>query len=199
VAFFEPLRHDVARPRSVLVHSRLRRPGVTAEGEAAQSMHTFDPKHGKEAGVVSLRPACCSSPESSGCRGPKTRSGTWDPRPPAAAGGRPGSIFRLPEACARARLSQPLRHRRPGVPCRRRPSTLLQASLAEKLVADTLFDSWRGGSRPGISNGRPDGRGASLHVGGEDSPRAGGCSVPGGRTLWPAPCRPLLGRRPPAP
>jgi hypothetical protein len=44
---------------------------------------------------------------------------------------------------ARARLSQPLRHRRPGVPCRRRPSTLLQASLAEKLVAGTLFDSWR--------------------------------------------------------
>ena len=27
----------------------------------------------------------------------------------------------------------------------------------------------------------------------------GGCSVPGGRTLRPAPCRPLLGRRPPAP
>ena len=77
----------------------------------------------------------------SGCRGPRTRSGTWDHRPPAAAGGRPGSMCWLPEACSST--PQPLRRRQPGVPCRRRLSTLLQASPAEKDVAGTLFDSWR--------------------------------------------------------
>jgi hypothetical protein len=76
-----------------------------------------------------------------GCRGPRTRSGTWDHRPPAAAGGRPGSMCWLPEACSST--PQPLRHRQPGVPCRRRPSTLLQASPTEKDLAGTLFDSWR--------------------------------------------------------
>ena len=76
-----------------------------------------------------------------GCRGPRTRSGTWDTRPPAAAGGRPGSMCWLPEACSST--PQPLRHRQPGVPCRRRPSTLLQASPTEKDLAGTLFDSWR--------------------------------------------------------
>ena len=76
----------LARRPSAARPLRLRRPGVTAE--AAQPTHTFDliPKEQ----VVSLRPACCSLPESAGCRGPRTRSGTWDTRPPAAAGGRPG-------------------------------------------------------------------------------------------------------------
>ena len=36
-----------------------------------------------------------------------------------------------------------LRHRRPCVPCRRRLSTLLQASPVEKGAAGTLFGSWR--------------------------------------------------------
>jgi hypothetical protein len=159
-------------------------------------MHTFDPM-AKKRGSYIFDQLAAAHRSRAAAEGQKRDlvPGIPGPQRPEGDQGRFSGCLRR----ARARLSQPLRHRRPGVPCRRRPFTLLQASLAEKLVADTLFDSWRGGSRPGISNGRPDGRGASLHVGGEDSPRAGGCSVPGGRTLWPAPCRPLLGRRPPAP
>jgi len=62
--------------------------------EAAKSVPALDllPKER----VRSRRPACCTSwRQSSGCRGPWTRSGTWDLRPPAAAGGRSGSICRL--------------------------------------------------------------------------------------------------------
>ena len=77
----------------------------------------------------------------SGCRGPRTRSGTWDLRPPAAAGGRSGSMCGLPEACSST--PEPLRHRRLCVPCRRRPSTLLQASPVEKGEAGALFGSRR--------------------------------------------------------
>ena len=136
-AWWVEVNHSRARGRPLLVHSRLGRPGVIAE--AAQPTHTFElmPKER----VVSLRPACCSSPESAAAEAPRTRSGTWDHRPPAAAGGRPGSMCWLPEACSST--PQPLRHRQPGVPCRRRPSTLLQASPTEKDLAGTLFDSWR--------------------------------------------------------
>ena len=67
----------------LLVRWRLRRPGLIAE--AAQPMYTFDLVPKKR--VVPLRPGCCSSPESSSSRGPRTRSGTRDKRPPGAAGG----------------------------------------------------------------------------------------------------------------
>ena len=73
------------------------------------------------------------SPNSSGCpegQDARTRSDTWGPSPPAAAGGRSGSIVRLPEVHA-APLSPP-RHRSPGVPCLRRRSMLLEA-LAGRL------------------------------------------------------------------
>eukprot|EP00964_Phaeocystis_antarctica_P033784 scaffold19167_cov61-Phaeocystis_antarctica.AAC.1 len=63
--------------------------------------------------VDTLRTACRSWRQSSGCRGPRTRSGYWDLRPPAAAGGRPGSMYRLREACKST--PEPLRHRRPYV------------------------------------------------------------------------------------
>ena len=107
--------------------------------KAPKSMHTFDLVSQKR--VYSLRPACHSWRQSSCCGGRRTRSGYWDLRPPAAAGGRPGSMCRLLEACCST--LQPLRHRRPCVPCRRRLSTLLQASPTEKDVAGTLFDSRR--------------------------------------------------------
>ena len=60
--------------------------------KAAKSMDAFD-LVSKER-VNTLRPACRSCRQSSGCRGPRTRSGYWDLRPPAAAGGRPGSMYR---------------------------------------------------------------------------------------------------------
>ena len=116
---------------------RPRQPNLIAK--AAKSMHTFDLVSQKR--VYSLRPACHSWRQSSCCRGRRTRSGYWDLRPAVAAGGRPGSMCWLPEACSST--PQPLRHRQPGVPCRRRPSTLLQASPTEKDLAGTLFDSWR--------------------------------------------------------
>ena len=89
---------------------------------SVQPTHTFElmPKER----VVSLRPAFAAARRSQRLpRAPRTRSGTWDTRPPAAAGGRPGSMCWLPEACSST--PQPLRHRRTDVPCRRRPSTLL--------------------------------------------------------------------------
>eukprot|EP00964_Phaeocystis_antarctica_P014657 scaffold8103_cov34-Phaeocystis_antarctica.AAC.1 len=51
------------------------------------------------------------------------RSSARDGSTSTTAGGRPGSMYRLREACQST--PEPLRHRRPGVPCRRRPSTLL--------------------------------------------------------------------------
>ena len=45
--------------------------------------------------------------------------GPWDLRHPSAAGGRPGSMYRLREACET--MPEPINHRRPCVPCRRRP------------------------------------------------------------------------------
>ena len=57
--------------------------------------------------------------------GPDLRSGTRHPRPPEAAGGRPGWVIGLPEA--RWITPQPLCHCQPCVPCRRRLSTLLKA------------------------------------------------------------------------
>ena len=57
--------------------------------------------------------------------GPELRSGTRHPRPPEAAGGRPGWVRGLPEA--RWITPQPLCHCQPCVPCRRRLSTLLKA------------------------------------------------------------------------
>eukprot|EP00964_Phaeocystis_antarctica_P161690 scaffold133803_cov105-Phaeocystis_antarctica.AAC.1 len=56
--------------------------------------------------------------QSSGCRGPSTRSGTWDLRPPTAAGGRPGSMYQRREACQST--PEALRHGQPCVPCQRR-------------------------------------------------------------------------------
>eukprot|EP00964_Phaeocystis_antarctica_P047248 scaffold27328_cov67-Phaeocystis_antarctica.AAC.3 len=143
--------------------------------------------------VDTLRPACRSCRQSSGCRGPSTRSGTWDLRPPAAAGGRPGSMYRLREACQST--PGPLRHCRPCVPCRRRPSTLLQASPVEEGAAGTLFGSWRRSSTRLLERGTSRPRCCTACAA---SIARGGCSVPGGRTRWPAPCRPLLGRRPPS-
>ena len=96
--------------------------------------------HAEGAGLISST-SLLQLARVSGCRGPRTRSGTWDLRTPAAAGGRPGSMCRLPEACWS--MPEPLRHRRPCVPCRRRPSTLLKASPVEKGAAGTLFGSWR--------------------------------------------------------
>ena len=72
-----------------------------------------------EAGLFSSTSSCHSWRQLSCCRGRRTRSGYWDLRPPAAAGGRPGSMCRLLEACSST--PEPLRHRRPCVPCRRRP------------------------------------------------------------------------------
>ena len=64
--------------------------------------------------VVSLRPDCCSSPELSGCRMPRARPGARGLRPPAAAGGRPGSIVRLPEPEVHAAPLSPPRNRYSG-------------------------------------------------------------------------------------
>ena len=57
--------------------------------------------------------------------GPDLRSGTRHPRPPEAAGWRPGWVRGLPEA--RWITPQPLRRPQPCVPCGRRLSTLLKA------------------------------------------------------------------------
>ena len=129
-----PLR---ARSPSAGRHLRLRRPGLIAA--ATKSMDAFD-LVSKER-VNTLRPACRSCRQSSSCRAPSTRSGYWDLGPPAAAGGRPGSMYRLRGTCEST--PEPLRHRRPCVPCRRRPSTLLKASSVEKGAAGTLGRSWR--------------------------------------------------------
>ena len=166
---------------------RLRRPDLIAK--APKSMHTFDLVSQKR--VYSLRPACHSWRQSSCCRGRRTRSGYWDLRPPAAAGGRPGSICRLLEACCST--PQPLRHRRPCVPCRRRLSTLLQASPTEKDVAGTLFDSLRRSLTRSLER---ETRWSGCCTSWAARIARGGCSVPSGRTCWPAPCRPLLERRP---
>ena len=77
--------------------------------------------------------------------------------------------------------------------CRRRPSTLLQASPVEKGAAGTLFGSWRRSSTRLLERGT---RWLRCCTSGAARSSRGGCSVPGGRTCWPAPCRPLLGRRP---
>eukprot|EP00964_Phaeocystis_antarctica_P070800 scaffold43122_cov60-Phaeocystis_antarctica.AAC.2 len=61
--------------------------------------------------VNTLRPACRSCRQSSSCRAPSTRSGYWDLGPPTAAGGRPGSMYRLHGTCEST--PEPLRHRRP--------------------------------------------------------------------------------------
>ena len=146
--------------------------------------------HAEGAGLISST-SLLQLARVSGCRGPRTRSGTWDLRTPAAAGGRPGSMCRLPEACWS--MPEPLRHRRPCVPCRRRPSTLLQASPVEKGEAGTLFGSWRRSSTRLLER---ETRWSRCFTSWAARIARGGCSVPGGRTLWPAPCRPLLGRRP---
>ena len=57
--------------------------------------------------------------------GPELRSGTRHPRPPEAAGGRPGWAKRVAEACWIT--PQPLCHPQPCAPCGRRLSTLLKA------------------------------------------------------------------------
>ena len=57
--------------------------------------------------------------------GPDLRSGTRHPRPPEAAGGRPGWVTALPEACWI--MPHPLRHPQPCAPCGRRRSPLLKA------------------------------------------------------------------------
>ena len=57
--------------------------------------------------------------------GPDLRSGTRHPRPPEAAGGRPGWVRRVAEACWIT--PQPLCHPQPCAPCGRRLSTLLKA------------------------------------------------------------------------
>ena len=128
---------DCVRSPSAGRHLRLRRPGLIAA--ATKSMDAFD-LVSKER-VNTLRPACRSCRQSSSCRAPSTRSGYWDLGPPAAAGGRPGSMYRLRGTCEST--PEPLRHRRPCVPCRRRPSTLLKASPVEKGAAGTLGRSWR--------------------------------------------------------
>ena len=53
--------------------------------------------------------------------GPDLRSGTRHPRPPEAAGGRPGWVKRVAEACWIT--PQPLCHPQPCAPCGRRLST----------------------------------------------------------------------------
>eukprot|EP00964_Phaeocystis_antarctica_P097919 scaffold63991_cov59-Phaeocystis_antarctica.AAC.3 len=126
--------------------------------------------------VDTLRPACRSCRQSSSCRAPSTRSGYWDIRPPSTAGGRPGSMYRLRKACEST--PEPLRHRRPCVPCRRRPSTLLKASPVEKGAAGTLCGSWRRSSTRLLDRGTRWLRCCTSWA--ARSSRCG-CSVPGGR------------------
>ena len=57
--------------------------------------------------------------------GPDLRSGTRHPRPPEAAGGRPGWVKEVAEA--RWITPQPLCHPQPCVPCGRRIAPLLKA------------------------------------------------------------------------
>ena len=68
-------------------------------------------------------------------------------------------------------------------------------SPVEKDVASANVDSWRRRSAK-----RLDRLTRWLRCSTSWRPRiaGGGCSVPGGRTLSPAPCRPLLERRPAA-
>ena len=114
--------------------------------------------------------------------GPELRSGTRNPRPPEVAGRRPGWVSGLPEA--RWSMPQPLRHPQPCVPCGRRLSTLLKAKsgregrrwhplcqLEEKIdqVARSI-----------------DQVAEVFHLVMARIAR-GGCCVPGGRTLLPAP------------
>eukprot|EP00964_Phaeocystis_antarctica_P084437 scaffold53160_cov38-Phaeocystis_antarctica.AAC.1 len=73
---------------------------------------------------------------------------------------------------------------------------LLKASPVEKGAAGTLCGSWRRSSTRLLDRGTSRSR-CSTSLAARSS--RGGCSVPGGRTCWPAPCRPLLGRRPHAP
>ena len=91
--------------------------------------------------VVPLRPGCCSSPESSGFQGPRTRSGTrdmiWCQRPE----GDQWYLGSLPEALPST--PHPLRHPQPCVPCGRRLSAQLKASPVEKDAGGTIFASWR--------------------------------------------------------
>ena len=124
----------VARPRVVTRGSD--EPGLIAK--AAKSMDGFDLVSKKR--VNTLRPACRSCRQSCGCRAPSTRSGYWDLRPPSAAGGRPGSMNRLRGACEGT--PEPLRHRRPCVPCRRRPSTLLKASPVLSRPTQPVHRPW---------------------------------------------------------
>ena len=112
------------------------------------------------------------------------RSGTRHPRSPEAARRQPGWVRGLPEA--RWSTPHPLRHPQPCVPCGRRLSTLLKAKsgregrrwlplcqLEEKLVLDQVARSI-------------DQVAEVFHLVMARIAR-GGCCVPGGRTLLPAP------------
>ena len=95
-------------------------------------------------------------------------------------------MYRLREPCEST--PEPLRHRRPCVPCRRRPSTLLQASPVEKGAAGTLCGSWRRSSTRLLERGT---RWLRCCTSCAARSSRGGCSVPGGRsvsTSWDCGC-----------
>jgi hypothetical protein len=76
-----------------------------SNAEAAKSMPAFDllrpPVEGAgpfSSTSLELQPAAAGSSRAAP-QGHERRSGTWDLRPPAAAGGQSGSICRLREAC----------------------------------------------------------------------------------------------------
>ena len=70
-----------------------------------------------------------------------------------------------------------------------------QASPVEKDASGTIFASWRRSSASWLDRRT---RWSRCSTSWATRIARGGCSVPGGCTLLPAPCRPLLARRPAA-